>query len=139
VPVTCPGTADAHQKDVKRANWALRRVRLDSSFGPHGYTSGCYTSTVGGSGHHRHTRSRRAIRGPQVAAAAGACDDDGNETLRCVLVQPSQKKTIMANGLWNGLDEKTELFYSGVTASLDAAGRVDLGEGRSYPLVKIQK
>jgi len=45
----------------------------------------------------------------------------------------------MANGLRNGLDEKAELFYSGVTVILDAAGQVDLGEGRSYPLVKIQK
>lgn len=45
----------------------------------------------------------------------------------------------MANGLWNGLDEKAELFYSGVMAILDAAGRVDLGEGRLHPLVKIQK
>ena len=49
--------------------------------------------------------------------------------------------------LWDGLDEFVgeelgkgpKLFYSGVRAVLDAAGRVDLGEGRSYPLAKIQK
>lgn len=49
--------------------------------------------------------------------------------------------------LWDGLDEfvgeelgkRPKLFYNGVRAVLDAAGRVDLGEGRSYPLAKIQK
>ena len=105
------------------------------------------TSTVGARGHHPRRRQRRAIRGPKVAAAAAACDDDGNERLRCVLVWPSQK-LIMVNRLWDGRDEfvgegpgeKLELlFYSGMRAGLDAAGRVDLGEGRSYPLAKIQK
>lgn len=113
MPVTCPGTPQSHQKNVKRANlglapgwdWACPSVR-------------CYTS----SGHHRRNADdqKRDIRGPQVAEVAPACDDDdGNETLRWFSSGPVKQNRLWQMGFGMGwtslldgeLDEKTKLFY----------------------------